>query len=277
MDAATWKYKNLIVQGNSLAGVRTALTLPQHSIAFDVANGMSHVLSMKKYFISHGHMDHASGIPYIISQKSLQNIGGTQFYMPKDLVNPMSEIIKIWGKIEQHEYNYKFIGLEQNDEIILNESFFIKAFESTHRIASLGYTLFERKKKLKSEYKNLHKDEIIQLKKNKIIIDDIVERPIFSFTGDTTVDVFQKCNWLLNSQILFIEVTYLDDKKSIEHARKWGHVHIDELLPIITKSNCEKIVFIHASSRYSIRELTNIFNTNIPEELKNRVEIFLGR
>jgi ribonuclease Z len=277
MEAITWKYKNLIVQGNSLAGVRTALSLPQHAIAFDVANGLPHVLSMKKFFISHGHMDHASGVPYIISQKSLQHIPGAEFYMPEELVEPLSEIIKLWGKIEGHQYDYKFFGLKKDEEVRLNDSFFVKAFKSTHRVPSLGYTLFEKKKKLKSEYKNKTKNELIALKTNKIAIENIEVKPIFSFTGDTTIDVFQECQWLLESKILFIEVTYLDERKTIEHARKWGHIHIDELLPIITKANCEKIVFIHASSRYSQRDLTNIFNNKIPDELKNKVEIFLGR
>jgi ribonuclease Z len=277
MDAVTWKYKNLLVQGNSLAGVRTAITLPQHSVAFDVANGLPHVLSMKKYFISHGHMDHAAGVPYIISQKSLQNIKGTQFYMPEELVEPLSEIIKLWGKIEGHQYNFEFIGLNKNDEVKLNDSFFVKAFKTTHRVPSLGYTLFEQKKKLKPEFRNTIKNELIQLKKNNIAIENTEQKPIFSFTGDTTVDVFQECSWLLNSQVLFIEVTYLDERKSIEHSRKWGHIHLDELLPIVAQAKCEKIVFIHASSRYSPRELTNIFNNRIPDDLKPKVEIFLGR
>lgn len=277
MNAITWKYKNLIVEGNSLAGVRTALALPQYSIAFDVANGPNHVLSMKKYFISHGHMDHAAGIPYIISQKSLQNVGGTQFYMPEELQEPLTQIIKLWGKIENHEYNYKFIGLKKDDEVKLNDTCFIKAFKTTHRIPSLGYTLFEKKKKLKPEHKDKSQTELIQLKRNKVEIENIEVNPIFSFTGDTTTDVFQECNWLLDSQILFIEVTYLDERKNIEHARKWGHIHIDELLPIIANSKCEKIVFIHASGRYSPREVTNIFNSKIPDELKHKVEIFLGR
>jgi ribonuclease Z len=197
--------------------------------------------------------------------------------MPEELVPPMNEIIKLWGKIEGHQYNYEFIGLKKNDKVQLNDSYFIKAFKSTHRVPSLGYTLFEKKKKLKVEYKNKNKNELIQLKKNNIIIEDLEENPIFSFTGDTTTDVFQECDWLLKSKVLFIEVTYLDERKSIEHARKWGHIHIDELLPIINNSNCEKIIFIHASSRYSLRDLSNIFNNKIPDELKHKIEMFLGR
>jgi ribonuclease Z len=277
MNAVMWKYKNLLVEGNSLAGVRTALSLPQHGIAFDVANGLPHIMTMKKFFISHGHMDHASGIPYVISQKSLQKISGVQFYMPEIMIEPMTDIIQLWSKLEGHNYDYEFIGLKPNDEIKLKDSFYIKCFSATHRIPALGYTLFESKKKLKPEFKNLTKHELVAIKHKNLEIEDKIVRPLFSFTGDTTIDVVKHCPWLLDSQVLFIEVTYLDDRKSPDYAKTWGHIHIDDLLPILEKSKCEKIVFIHISSRYSHREIVNIFNSSIPDSLKNRVEIFEGR
>lgn len=272
-----WKYKNLLIEGYSLAGISTAFALPQYSLAFDVGHGLPHILSMKNFFISHGHMDHASGIPYVLSQKALQNVKGTRVYMPRTLVEPMKQIMDIWSEIEKHEYIFSFVGLENNDEIILNDSHFVKAFSTTHRIPSLGYTLFHKKKKLKQEYRNLTGFQIAQLKKQGQVIEDTFTKPLFSFTGDTTIDVFNCCPWLQDSEVLFIEVTYFDDTKSIEHARKWGHIHFDELVPLFGKLQCERIVLIHASSRYSPRQLLHSYRDRVPKEFRDRVEIFWGR
>lgn len=277
MAAVLWKYENLIVEAQSLAGIRTAITLPQYSICIDVAQGLPHTMSMKKYFITHAHMDHAAGIPYLISQKNLQNIKGIEFYMPIEIVETMEKIMSLWGELEQHNYDFKFIGLSNNDCVPINNTHFVKAFKSTHRVPTLGYTLFEEKKKLKKEFYAATKSEILQLKEKNIEIETISQNPIFSYTGDTTAEVFNLCPWLLNTKVLFTEVTYLDERKTIEHAKQWGHIHLDEIIPILQKSCCEKIMFCHISSRYSLQEAVQIIRNKLPEDLKSRVEILTGR
>lgn len=277
MKPVLWQYKNLTVEAVSLAGIRTAIALPQFSICFDVAQGLPHVLSMKKYFITHSHMDHAAGIPYVISQKNLQNIKNAEFYMPEEMVAPIQNIMNLWGELENHKYEYQMQGLKNNDSISINKSYSVKAFKSCHRVPSLGYTLIEHKKKIKDEYSHLTKNEILNLKKQNIVIERTEDIPIFTYTGDTTIDVFEKCEWILNSKVLFTEVTYLDERKSIEHARSWGHIHLDEIIPYLSKAKAEKIVFCHISSRYSLQEATQIIFNKIPSDLKHKVEVFAGR
>ncbi len=274
---AFYQYKDLRFEGLSLSGIRTAIAMPALGICFDVAQGFPFTLNMKKFFISHGHLDHAAGIPYIISQKSMRQEAAPTFYMPTSLIEPMTEIMKQWEKIEEHHYSYHFRPVTAETIIELNPNYFIRPFRTLHRIESFGYTLFSRVKKLKPEYRQLSGPEIAELRKQNVKINDWIETPQVSFTGDTTSDFLDQAPWIKKSKILFCEATYLDESKSIEHARLWGHTHLDELIPRLGEIESEKIVLIHASSRYSDAMALRLLSERIPPEHRDRVELFPGR
>ena len=111
---SSWKYDDLQFHGVSLSGIRTSIIMPELHIAFDTAQGFPYLIPMKKFFISHGHLDHAAGIPYIISQKNLFRMPVAEYYMPASLVEPLTQIMRLWEKIEKHEYHFKFIGVDLN-------------------------------------------------------------------------------------------------------------------------------------------------------------------
>jgi ribonuclease Z len=272
-----WSYQKHKFFGLSLSGIRTAISMPDLSLSFDVAQGYPFLLNLKHYFISHGHLDHAAGIPYIISQKAMTNQEPGRFYMPSSLIEPMTQIMNTWEEIEKHSYRYHFVPVQSDSEFIINAQYFIKSFPTTHRIESFGYTLFERQKKLKNEFLNLGRDEILKLKSQKVEIQEFQEIPIVTFTGDTQIEFLKSRRWIKNSKIIFLEATYLDDKRSIEHARTWGHTHLDEIIPLLPEINCEQIVLIHASARYSDNEALKIIDQKIPPQFKKRVLFFPGR
>lgn len=197
--------------------------------------------------------------------------------MPESLVGPLDEIMKIWERIEEHQYKYEFIGVRADDEIPLNAQTFIKVFPTTHRIESYGYTIFEIHKKLKAEYWGLKQDEIVDLRRQGLEVNETSHIPVVTFTGDTQIEFLDSRPWIRQSKILLMESTYLDDKKSIEHARTWGHTHIDEIVPRLKDIESEKIVLIHASSRYSDKEALRLLKEKIPAEFQDRVELFPGR
>lgn len=272
-----WSYENLKFFGLSLSGIRTSIAMPEFSLSFDVAQGYPFLLNLKKFFITHGHLDHAAGVPYIISQKAMTGQPPGTFYMPPSLVEPLDQIMKLWEKIERHEYNYSFLPVSGGEKIELNQNHFIRPFTTYHRVESFGYTLFETHKKLKPEYAGLSKDEILQLKKKHIKIQQTHETPLVSFTGDTEIEFLDAAPWIKKSKVLFLETTYLDEKKPIEHAKKWGHTHLDELLPRLAELECERIVLIHISSRYSDQEVKKILAQKLPPDQAERIVFFPGR
>ncbi len=274
---AMWKSHGLDFIGMSLSGIRTSIAMPQYDLCFDTAQGFPFHFNLKHFFITHGHLDHAAGIPYIISQKAMNSHAPAHFYMPKSLVQPMKNIMSIWEEIEKHQYKYHFHGFDADDEVALNNNFFVKAFPTIHRVDSLGYTLFQKVLKIKKEYADLPSTEIVKLKSKNIEIQDVLTTPLVSFTGDTEIDFLNQRPWIRKSKILFLECTYIDNSKSIEHAKKWGHTHLDEILPVLDQIESEKIVLIHLSSRYSTEYALKILKEKIPSHLMDRIVIYPGR
>lgn len=277
METGEYEYKGLRISGLSLAGVRTSLTLPQHSIAFDVAQGLPHALSMNHFFISHGHMDHASGIPYIISQKAMGSHKTPQFYMPESLVDPMTEIMYQWSKIEGFKYDFKFHGAKCGSSFEVSPKLFVKPFQTLHRVPSLGYSVFRRVRKLKAELEGKSSSEIANLTRRGEKPTTETEECLLSFTGDTQIEFLDLSPEVRNSRILMMETTYLDERKSIQSARDWGHTHFLELIDRLPDIKSERIILIHSSARYSWEEARGILEKKLGAEDRERVVLFPGR
>jgi len=273
----SWSYQKYKFHGLSLSGIRTAIAMPELSLCFDVAQGYPYLINLKHFFISHGHLDHAAGIPYIISQRAMNSLPPGNFYMPGSLVEPMDQIMKLWEKIEKHEYKYNFVTVKGDDEIPLNAQTYIKVFPTTHRIESYGYTIFEIHKKLKKQYLGLPQQEIVELRRKGHEVNEVHHIPVVSFTGDTQIEFLDSRPWVRQSKLLFMEATYLDERITIEQARQWGHTHIDEVVPRLKDIESEKIVFIHASSRYSDKEAERLLKARIPAEYHERIVLYPGR
>ncbi len=270
----TISLENYTFVGVSVAGVGTSITIPSLKVCFDTAQGLPHAYHMKHYLVTHAHMDHAGGIPYILSQKGLTGQDPGTFYMPLYMLEPMKKIMNTWASIEDYKCPYNFIGTEYEKSYAINNEYIFKIFKTHHRVESNGYTVFKKNKKLKPQYKDLTQDEIINLKKQNIEISEYLETPEVSFTGDTKIEFLDTCPWIKKSKIIIMEVTYAGSKKTVENSRKWGHIHLDELIPYLDSIEAKKILLIHQSSRYSIQHFKEEVDKIIPPEHRNKIEIF---
>jgi ribonuclease Z len=130
---------------------------------------------------------------------------------------------------------------------------------------------------LKKEYEGLHKEDLIKLKSQGLVVDDLIEMPLMSFSGDTKLEFLWEHPWITESKYLLIETTYIDDRKPREQAREWGHIHLDEVIEILPRIKAEKIVLMHISSRYGDHEAQKIIAAKVPPEYRERVIFFEGR
>lgn len=277
MKPDQWEYAGIKIDGLSLAGVRTSITLPQFSLAIDIAQGLPHAVPMNTFLITHGHMDHAAGIPYLISQKSMNSHKLPQFIMPASMVSPMNEIMKQWSKIEGHDYDYDFIGAEAHQDFPLKSNLFVRTFSTIHRIPSLGYSIYRRSHKLRSDLIGLSSEEIAKVRLDGQNPSEEKIDLLMSFSGDTQIEFLDHSPEVRKSKILIMESTYLDERKTVTSAKEWGHTHLDELIPRLDSISSERIVLIHTSARYSLEEAQEALKKRLPKNELERVVIFPGR
>lgn len=265
---------DLSLKGVSLAGIHTCLQIPELGICFDVAQGLPFALNSKKFFITHGHMDHAAGIPYVISQKNLSGHAPGEFYMPARLLPEVSEIMNIWSRIENHHYQFQFFPVEVGSEQLISEHYLVRAFEAVHSVPCVSYGLFRRRKKLLSTFMNLSGEDIRKQKAAGVDVDQITEELVFVFSGDTMIDFLDRQPGLLQSNVLALEITYWDEARPVSHAHQWQHTHLDELLERLDLIQSEKIILLHPSIRYPKEFLQKTLKRRLKKSDQERVVLF---
>lgn len=269
-----WQNDHLKVVGSSQAGTGTCFYLPQYGCCFDLGHGYPYAYSAKTYFLTHAHMDHAGGIAYVISQRALNKMNIGRFYMPEYMIEPLSQILQLWSKLEGHTYDFEFLPLAPGDTIEVKKNIFVRPIEAYHRVPAQGYCVYERKKKLKNEYIGLPGNKIGELKSQGIPIENVSEEPVFCFSGDTKSEFLTTHADVSRARVLLTEVTYLDEKRDVQNCRQWGHLHLDELIDQLDYLKNEVILLTHVSRKYSPVEIRKIIEKKIPAHQKHRVFYF---
>ncbi len=276
MLLSEYKYKDFRFVGASQGGIYTTIAIPHLKIMFDTGIGSPELVEIPKILLTHGHLDHASGLAYLISQKSLRKLPPPEVYVPSEIFEPIDKILKLWHEIEQYKSEYILYPVELNQMYYIYGNYYFKAIPSYHRIPSYGYVIFEKKKKLKEEYKNLPGHQIAELRKtNPDIIEEKYE-PIITFSGDTQIEFVLHNEIVQKTKILFLECTYICDKRPIERARKWGHIHLYEIIQHAEYfKEIEKLFLIHFSPRYKKKEIKETLKQKLPEWLYKKTTPFL--
>lgn len=276
MQLSEYKYKDFKFVGISQGGIYTSIAIPNLKLMFDTGIGSPNLVDIPKILLTHGHLDHASGLAYLISQKSLRKLPPAEVYVPSDIYEPIDEILKLWQKIEQYKSEYILYPVEHNKIYSIYGNYYFQAVKSYHRIPSNGYVILEKRKKLKEEYKNLPGHQIAELKKtNPEIIEEKFE-PIITFSGDTQIEFVINHEIVQRSKILFLECTYICDKRPIQRARNWGHIHLDEIVHNAEYfKDIEKLYLIHFSPRYNKKEIKETLKQKLPEWLYKKTTPFL--
>lgn len=256
--------------------MQTAVTVPQFHLNFDIGRGGGALNDATKLLLTHGHLDHASGIAYYVSQRSLRKMPPPEIYCPPEIESQLRKILDLWSEIEQFRTNYTLTGVDCDTHYPLFGNFSFRPVKTIHRIPSYGYTIYEKTVKLKGEFLNLPGHKIAEMKKER---DDLFyesSNPLITFSGDTQIEFVLNNEEIRRSKILFLECTYIDQNRPIERARKWGHTHLFEIAEHAEAfREVEKLYLIHFSPRYTNAEIETAIRRTLPEWLVKKTTPFI--
>jgi len=269
------KIDELEIIGYSVAGEETVVAMPQLGVCFDIGKAPNQVISINHVLLTHGHMDHAAGIAYYLSHRNFSGQSPGTILAPKNLLGPIREIIDAWSRLDGNKVPSNLVGVKAGDEYQIKPNLFTRVFPTKHSKGSVGYTVIEKRKKIKPEYANLTGPQIVELKKQGIKIDYPLEIPIVTYLGDTQYVDFSQLKYIVDSKILIAECTFYETEHS-ERAEAGRHIHINEFAELIEKLQNEHIIITHTTQRTPMREIRRILKEALSPEQYEKVILFMN-
>jgi ribonuclease Z len=267
---------DLDILGYSVAGEETVVALPQLDVCFDIGKAPDQLISVGHVLLTHGHMDHAAGFAYYLSQRKFSGMSPGTILVPANLIKPMRTIIDAWGHLDGNKIPVKLVGVRPGDEHAIKPNLFARAFPTKHSPGSVGFSVIEKRKKLKPEYLGLTGPQIVELKKQGVQIDNPLEIPIVSYLGDTQYVDFAQLEYVARSKILIAECTFYED----EHATRAAagrHMHINELAQLLDSMDNEHVVITHTTQRTPMREVRKTLREALNPETYDKIAILMDR
>jgi len=274
-NLAEIKIDNLEIIGYSVAGEETVVAMPQLDVCFDIGKAPNQIISINHILLTHGHMDHAAGIAYYLSHRNFSGQSPGTILAPKNLLGPIKEIIDAWSRLDGNKVPANLVGVKAGDEYQIKPNLFTRVFPTKHSKGSVGYTVLEKRKKIKPEYAKLTGPQIVELKKQGIEIDYPLEIPIVTYLGDTQNVDFSQLKYIVESKILIAECTFYETDHS-GRAEAGRHMHINEFAELIEKLQNEHIVITHTTQRTSMREIRRILKEVLSPEQYEKVILFMA-
>jgi ribonuclease Z len=272
---ATIRLADLTLEGFSRAGDATWLRVQPPGLALDAGRGALQLAGARDLFLTHGHLDHALGVPFVLSQRTLHRAAATRVHCPREIAADVAAFADAAGRLEGVRYRYEVVPLAPGDRVPVGKDLAVEAFAVDHVVASLGYTLIATRHRLAEPYRGLAPAELAALRERGVAITEPVEERRLSYCGDTGPGVFERSPAVLASRVLVVECTFLGAAQR-EKGAQFKHLHIDDLAAQEEAlAAVEALVLIHLSRRHKPAELAAAVGEKLPR-LAGRVHFLLG-
>lgn len=263
------------IEGYSRAAVQTYWRICELKLGFDFGAQPWDFMNTPCFMLSHTHMDHVAALAVYISRRRMMKMEPPTVYVPAISIEPIQHMLKVFSKMDRGRLPVQLIGVEAGQEIELSRELVVTPVKTVHTIASLGYIVWERRKKLKPEYLSLAGHEIRDLKNQGIDITREVRIPLVGYTGDTTPAGLDLNPDFYQTQVLIMEMTFVAPSHRKEKIHKNGHTHLDDIVSRQKEFKNELIIAGHFSTRYTDKQIERWVKKSLPDMLEGRLHLWL--
>jgi len=269
------QHDGLTIEGYSRAAVQSYWRLPELSLGFDLGAQPWGFMGTERWFVTHGHLDHIAALPVYVARRRMMKMEPPVIYLPKETVGHVREILGLFTRLDRGRMPCELHGLSPGDEVELSRELVVTASATKHTVPSLGYVVWDRRRKLKAQYRDLSGDQIRDLRLGGAEVTEEVRQPLVAYAGDTAPPGIDACPAMYEAKVLICEMTFVSPQHRKDKIHKFGHMHLDDFVERRDRFKNELIVAAHLSTRYHEATVERAVRKALPDMLDGRLMLWL--
>jgi ribonuclease Z len=275
LPVKTLVHKNLTIEGYSRAAVQTYWRVPEMNLGFDLGAQPWSFMGTPTWFVSHTHMDHLIALPVYVARRRMMKMEPPVIYLPEAAIEPMERVLRLFSRMDRGRLPCQLLPARPGDEIELSREQVVAISATTHTVPSLGFVVWERRRKLKAEYQGLQGHQIRDLRLGGTEVTNEVRIPRLAYLGDSSPGGLDACPAMFEAEVLIMELTFVSPRHRKDKIHKFGHMHLDDLLERREKFRNELVIASHFSTRYNPSQIRECVAKAIPDMLDGRLHLWL--
>ncbi len=267
-------HKGLTIEGYSRAAVQTYWRIPELKLGFDFGAQPWSFMGTGTWFLSHAHLDHVAALPVYVARRRMMKMEPPTIYMPEVAVDPVEKILKLFTKLDRGRMPCQLVPIKPGDEIELSREHVVTVSATKHTVPSLGFIVWERRRKLKPEFAHLAGDQIRDLRLGGTDVTQETRLPLLAYLGDSAPEGLDACPDMFKARVLITEITFVHPSHKKEKIHKFGHIHLDDICERLAKFENELIIASHFSTRYDDRQIVKLVKRRLPDMMGGRLKLW---
>lgn len=275
LPVKTLKHGDLTIEGYSRAAVQTYWRFPELKLGFDLGAQPWSFMGTETWFVTHGHLDHIVALPVYVARRRMMKMTPPVIYMPAETVEPMQRILRLFTKLDRGRLPCELKPVAPGDEIQLSRELIVSAVATRHTVPSVGYVVWDRRRKLKPEYQDLSGEQIRDLRMAGNEVSAEIRRPIVAYLGDSAPGGLDDNPVMYEAKVLICELTFVAPDHRRDKIHKFGHMHLDDLVERRDRFKNELVIASHLSTRYHSKTVRALVSKALPDMLDGRMHLWL--
>jgi len=269
------KHRDLTIEGYSRAAVQSYWRIPELKLGFDLGGQPWDFMGTPTWFVTHTHLDHIAALPVYVARRRMMKMEAPTIYLPQHAIELVQYVLKAFQRLDRGRLPCHLIPVRPGDGIELSRELIVEAVATRHTVPSLGYIVWERRKKLKAEFQNLTGDQIRDVRLSGVEVSEERRFPLVAYTGDTAPEGLDANPAMYEAKILITEMSFIAPSHRKDRIHKHGHMHLDDYVERQNRFANELVIAAHFSTRYHDKQVLHFVRKALPGMLGGRLHLWL--
>lgn len=268
-------HNNLTVEGYSRAAVQSYWRIPELKLGFDLGGQPWSFMGTPTWFVSHTHLDHIAALPVYVARRRMMKMDPPTIYLPEQAVDGVQRVLRAFSRLDRGRLPCELVPMCPGSEIELSRELVVTVHETRHTIPSMGFVVWERRRKLKGEFQTLTGEQIRDLRLQGTEVTEERRSALVAYLGDSAPEGLDQNPDMYVADILICELTFVAPGHRKDKIHKLGHIHLDDIVARRERFQNQIVIASHFSTRYHPRQIRNHVEQALPDMLDGRLHLWI--